>query len=147
MKKYLIILLSLLLVSFASFSQADSTGTDENEAGGKLQERMREYIQKKLGLSKGESERFSPVFMRYMLELRRTHREFKGDPPMRQLKIAELRVRYRGEFRQILDEKRANRVYEIQKQFEDKVRQEYLDRQQKNRIRPRTRALTAERPI
>ena len=145
MKKYLVILFSLLLVSFTGFSQVDST--DENEGGGKLQERMREYIQKKLNLSKGESERFSPIFMRYMLELRRTNREFKGDGPMRSLKIAELRVKYRGEFRQILDERRANRVFQHEKEFIEVIKGELDNRNQKNRFRPRTRAVTIERPI
>ncbi|NOT51692.1 MAG: hypothetical protein HOP10_10500 [Chitinophagaceae bacterium] len=147
MKKYLTILFSLLLVAFTGFAQADSTGTDDAETGGKLQERMKEYIQKKLNLSKGESEKFSPVFMRYMLELRKTNREFKGDGIMRASKIAELRVKYRGEFRQIIDEQRADRIFKHEIEFKEIIRKEINDRTQKNRIRPRTRAVIIQRQI
>ncbi len=136
----MIILFSSLLISFAGFAQTPAD--DETDQGGKLQERMREYIQRRLNLSRSESEKFSPIFMRYLLDLRRTHREFKTDPLVRQTKIAELRLRYRGEFRQVLDEKRANQVFQHQKAFEDKVIEEIKNRRQENRFRPRTRAVT-----
>lgn len=138
MKKYLFILFLCLSAVITSFAQVDN---DSEDQGGKLAIRMREYIQKRLNLTRNEAERFSPVFMRYLLELRRTHREFKADPPMRQLKIAELRVRFRGEFRQILDEQRANKVYECQREFEEKIRIELQNRIRENR-RPRIRAIT-----
>lgn len=140
MKKYLLILFVSLSTAFTGFAQTDTD--NDNDNGGRLQERMREYIQKRLNLTKGESERFSPVFMRYLLELRRTHREYKTDAPMRQLKVAELRIRFRGEFRQILDEQRANKVYDYQREFEIKVFEEFKNRRLENRTRPRTRALT-----
>lgn len=145
MKKYLVILFSLLLASFSSFAQVDSTGDDNSDGAVKLRERMKEYIQKKLNLSKGESEKFSPVFMRYLLELRRANRENKGDGPMRQLKVAEVRVKFRTEFRQILDEKRANRVFEIERQFVEVIKGEVEKGGQKSRFRPRSRAMIIER--
>ena len=140
MKKYLFILLLSLSASFAGFSQ----GNDSLDRGGKLADRMKEYIQKKLNLSSGEAEKFSPVFMRYLLELRRTHREFKADVPVLRLKIAEIRVKFRDEFRQILDEQRANRVFQHEKEFEDKIRDEVKERG-RQRLRggdgPRIRAI------
>ena len=108
---------------------------------------MVEYIQNKLGLTKSEAEKFSPVFMRYMLELRRTNREFKSDQPMRQLKVAEVRVKFRTEFRQILDEKRANEVFQHERKFIEVIKGEVNDRIQKNRIRPRTRAVIIQRQV
>jgi siroheme synthase (precorrin-2 oxidase/ferrochelatase) len=116
MKKYFVILLLFLLLGFSAFSQT----ADAEQEGGKIAERMREYIQNNLGLSKNEAERFSPVFMRYIREFAQTHRENRDDRLILQQKIIELRLRYRGEFRQILDEQRANKVF----QFEDKFRQE-----------------------
>src|SRR5690349_10533094 len=110
MKRYLLILFASCCTLFSAFAQDDGQG-EENGAT-KLQERMRIYIQKRLSLSKSEAERFSPVFVRYMLELRRTHREFKADKPMLQLRVAEIRVRFREEFKQIMDEKRANKIFE-----------------------------------
>ena len=41
---------------------------------------------------------------------------------MLQQKVIELRLRYRGEFKQIMDEQRANKVF----QYEDKFRQEVI---------------------
>jgi hypothetical protein len=137
MKKYLLIL-SLFILTGITVSAQD----DNDDRGGKLQERMREYIQKKLNLTKNEAERFSPVFLRYIMELRKTHRENIGDKPVLQLKIAELRVRYRNEFRQILDEQRANKVYEYQRDFEEKVRSELMNRQRGERFNRRTQAIT-----
>src|SRR5882672_3140250 len=99
---------------------------DNANKANRLQERMQEYIQKRLNLSRSEAEKFSPVFLRYIVQLRRTSREFVGDPLVRQTKIAELRLQFRGEFRQVMDEQRANKVYEYQREFEDKVKTEIL---------------------
>ena len=136
MKRYLLILFLSLCTAFTGFAQADAA---DDDGATKLQERMKLYIQKKLNLSRAEAQRFSPVFIRYIIELRRTHREHKMDRPVLQLKIAEVRVRFRDEFRQILDEQRANRVYEFQREFELKVIDEIKQRQQENRNRPKIR--------
>ena len=135
MKKYLLILSLFILTGITVFAQDDN-----DDRGGKLQERMREYIQKKLNLTKNEAERFSPVFLRYIMELRKTHRENISDKPVLQLKIAELRLRYRNEFRQILDEQRANKVYEYQRDFEEKIKLELINRRGE-RINRRTQAI------
>jgi hypothetical protein len=136
MKKYLLILTLFILAGITAFTQDDNT-----DRGGKLQERMREYIQKKLNLSKNEADRFSPVFLRYIGELRKTHRENITDRPVLQLKVAELRIRYRNEFRQILDEQRANKVYDYQRDFEQKVKGEFMNRQREERINHRIQAI------
>lgn len=98
---------------------------------GKIQERMREYIQNKLSLTKNEAERFIPVFVRYFREFAQTHRENKSDRLILQQKIIELRLRYRGEFKQILDEQRANKVFK----YEDEFRQEAIRIIKENRGR------------
>lgn len=106
---------------------------NDDDRGGKLQQRMREYVQKRLNLSKNEAERFSPIFLRYITELRRTHRENINDKPLLQLKVAELRLQYRNEFRQVLDEQRANKVFDCQREFENKIIDEMKNRQLENR--------------
>ena len=58
MKKILLILSLFILTGITVFAQ-----NENDDRGGKLQERMREYIQKKLNLTKGEADRFSPVFL------------------------------------------------------------------------------------
>ena len=115
MKKWLTILFLVILPGFAVFAQ-----NEEPVQEGKIQERMREYIQKRLGLSKTETERFSPVFVRYFREFAQTHKQNKGDRLILQQKIIELRLRFRPEFKQIMDEQRANKVF----RYEDEFRQE-----------------------
>jgi hypothetical protein len=124
MKKWLLIF-SLLFVTGSVFAQNE----DDQPEGGKIQERMREYVQRKLGLSKAEAERFSPVFVRYFREFAQTHRSNKGDRLVLQQKIIDLRLRYRTEFRQIMDENKANRVYK----YEDEFRQEVVRILKENR--------------
>jgi hypothetical protein len=120
MKKGLIIMFIFLLRSFVLIAQNEEAGPPSQES--KIQERMREYIQDKLGLSKSEAERFTPVFVRYFREFVQVHRAFKPDKLLMQQKIIELRIKYRAEFRQIMDETRANKVY----RYEDEFRQEAI---------------------
>jgi hypothetical protein len=127
MKRFFLILSFALTSCTVLFAQDDSPDEDNT---GRLRERMQQYIQKRLNMSKSEAERFSPIFLRYITDLRKTHRENRTDRPVLQLRIAELRVRYRNEFKQVLDEQRANRIFLHQREFEDKVRKEILDRQQ-----------------
>ncbi len=137
MKKWIYILFLFLLPSFAAISQDEDPG----EENGKIAVRMTEYIQKNLGLSKSEAQRFSPVFLRYFRDFAQTHRQNKGDRLVLQQKIIELRLRYRGEFKQIMDEQRANKVF----QYEDKFRQEVIriiKENRRDRVPPRrTRAI------
>ena len=114
MKKWLLIL--LIFSGFSAFSQNE----EPTKEAGKIQERMREYIQNKLNFSRAESEKFSPVFLRYFREFAQTHQKERGDRLILQQKIIELRLHYRGEFKQIMDEQRANKVF----QYEDNFRQE-----------------------
>lgn len=139
MKKYFIIVCLLLLAGFTVVAQEDDGNDDDR--GGKLQQRMKEFVQKRLNLSKGEAERFSPIFLRYIVELRRTHRENKVDKPVLQLRVAEVRVKFRNQFREVMDEQRANRVFDYQREFEDKIRQEILNRRQETRPLKRNKAL------
>lgn len=131
MKKYFIIVTMFLLAGFTVFAQDEEEQPEDK--GGKLQQRMTEYIQKRLNMSKTEAEKFRPVFVKYMLELRQTHRQFKGDKPVLQLKVAELRVKARNQFREVLDEQRANRVFDAQRDFEVKVIEEIKTRRLERR--------------
>ncbi|MEI2740469.1 MAG: hypothetical protein V9F01_16980 [Chitinophagaceae bacterium] len=133
MKKWLLILFLFLLPGFAALAQNDEEPAQE---AGKIQEKMREYIQVKLGLSKAESEKFSPIFVRYFREFVQTHRQNKNDRLVLQQKIIELRLRYRGEFRQIMDEQRANKVYHYEDEFRRKAA-EIIRENRRDRIQPR----------
>lgn len=95
---------------------------DEGPGEGKLREKMIEYIQTKLGLSRTEAEKFGPVFVDYFKELKRTNKDFKGDRLVLQQKTAELRLRYRDQFKPIIGEKRSNDVFTHEREFIEKVK-------------------------
>src|ERR1044071_6159667 len=114
MKKSLIILI-LLFTALATYAQ------DERDDKGKIRDRMSEYIQDRLGLTKREAEKFSPVFLRYFHEFRQIRQENRTDNLVLKQKIIDLRIRYRSEFRQIMDEPRANKVFVYEDEFRRKA--------------------------
>ena len=126
MKKWLVIFVLFLLPGFSALAQNEEQPTPQE---GKIQERMREYIENKLGLSRNESEKFAPIFLRYFRDFAQTHRLYRMDKLVLQQKIIELRLRYRTEFRQVIEEPRASRVFK----YEDDFRQEAIRILKENR--------------
>jgi len=123
---------------------AQTEPDDANPQESKIRERMQEYIQNRLNLSRNEAEKFTPIFVRYFREFAQTHRSYKGDRLVLQQKIIDLRIRYRTEFRQIMDEQRANRVFK----HEDEFRQEVVRMIRENkRERLESRPLRRNRSI
>ena len=105
-----------------SFACVRTIGQNENdEKGGKIGDRMSEYIQDRLGLSKAEAEKFSPVFLRYFQEFRQIRQSNRDDKLVLQQKVVDLRIRYRDQFRQIIDEPRANKVFVYEDEFRRKA--------------------------
>ena len=125
MKKIFLILSLIFLTSIAVFAQDE--GNDYND---KIQDKLKEYLQKRLGLSSNEAEKFSPVFGRYLLELRKTHRD-NTDPLLRQQRIAELRLHYRDEFRPIVGEQKAGKVFVAEQEFRQRVKELLIDRKER----------------
>jgi hypothetical protein len=125
MKKIFYILSFLSVISISSFAQ--------DSDGGKLRQKMTEYVQQKLGLSKTEAERFGPVFLDYFKELRKTNQDYKGDRLVLQQKIVELRLKYRDQFKPIVGEKRSNDVFTYEREFVKEVKELREDRLQ-NRL-------------
>jgi hypothetical protein len=110
--KKIFFILGLLIFSGITVMAQDG-GINDND---KMQGKMKEYLQKRLGLTKNEAEKFGPVFGRYLVELRKSHHDF-SDPLIRQQRIAELRVRFRDEFKPILGEQRAGKVFVAEQEF------------------------------
>ena len=119
MKKWLVILSLLLIPGTIVLAQSDTEEPTPQES--KIRDRMQEYIQNRLHLSRNEAERFTPVFVRYFREFAQTHRAYRGDRLILQQKIIDLRLRYRTEFRQVIDEQRANKVYHFEDEFRRKA--------------------------
>jgi hypothetical protein len=117
--KKLLYILSFILFSWVSASAQD----DNNEQNDRIREKMKEFIQKRLRLTKTETDKFSPVFIRYFNEWRQALRNREGVPKLDlQQRIVELRIRYRNEFREIVGERRSNQVYENQEIFIEGLR-------------------------
>jgi hypothetical protein len=127
MKRIVYILIFAFSLSNVSFAQGD------DDAGGKLRDKMIEYIQTKLGLSKAEAERFQPVFLDYLKDMKSTKQQFGGDRLILQQKIIDLRIRYRDQFRPIIGEPRSNAVFQHEHDFVQKAIQERNERLQ-NRL-------------
>ena len=121
MKKLLFILSLLLVTSVRLFAQEDDD--DQNENNDKIRDKMSEFIQKRLDLSKAEAEKFTPVFIRYFKEWRQTLRESKGLPALdRQQKIVDLQLRYRNQFRDIVGQRKGDQVFDHQRRFIEEIR-------------------------
>ncbi len=134
MKKLLFILTLVLLSGFTARAQDDEYD--------KIRDKMREFIQKRLNLTRNEAERFTPVFIRYFREWRQNLRE--PDILLREQKITEVKIRYRTEFREIVGDKRSNEVFRQQKIFIDnlqKIRQEQIRNRKDDRPNKRFRAI------
>jgi len=122
-----------ILASVKLFAQEDDDNGNE-----KIRDKMSQYIQERLSLSKAEAEKFSPVFLRYFRDWRSTLRTTKQEPVIiRQQKIVDLRLRYRDEFKQIIGEKRSNEVFDHQRDFIRGMKQVQQERLQKINERPR----------
>jgi hypothetical protein len=133
MKKLLFILSLLFVTSVRLFAQDD----DENDGNEKIRDKMNEFIQKRLALSKDEAEKFTPVFIRYFREWRQTLRENRALPRLDlQQKIIDVRLRYRNQFREIIGENRGDKVFDHQERFIQEVHRIRQERLGNNPNRP-----------
>ena len=113
----------LYILSFLIFTATSSIAQDDEGQGSKIRERMTEFIQKRLALSKPEAEKFGPVFLNYFNELRKTNQEYKGDRLVLQQKIVELRLNYRNQFRTIVGERKSNDVFVYEREFINELKE------------------------
>lgn len=130
MKKILLIIGLFTFTGMHAFSQQEDKGND------KIREKMSEFIQQRMNLSKAEAEKFNPIFLRYFREWRNTLKENKNDKLILQKRIVELRLKYRNEFKDVIGEKRSNDVYKQQEIFIRELRQLKQDRQHDKPDRP-----------
>ena len=138
MKKLVYIVSLFLFTGFVAKAQDD--GADE-----RIRDKMREYIQKRMDLTKNEAEKFTPVFIRYFREWRTTLKDNRGDRLILQQKIIDLKLRYRTEFKEILGERRGNEVYKHQDNFIKDL--ETIRQERKDRIQTKPQRVQELRPL
>lgn len=110
----------MLSLTTACFAQDDGADNDSTTT---VRQKLVEYLEAKLSLTKQESEKFVPIYMEYFKELRKTIRENKDDRLVLQQKLADLRLRYRDRFKPILGEARSNDVFNHEKEFIRRARE------------------------
>lgn len=103
------------------FSLQTSFAQDEGPGAARLKEKMVEYIQEKMGLSKGEAERFQPLFMDYLRQLQQTKMDHKNDRLLLQQKVIDVRLKFRDKIKPFVGEKRSNDVFTYEREFVEKV--------------------------
>lgn len=118
MKRFSLIA-SLLLVSLAGLFAQQGDDNDDNQG---VRDKMSEYIQKKLSLTTEEAKKFNPIFINYFKEWRKALRQNRGDELLRRQKVAEVQLKYRSQFREIIGEPRSNQVFIHQKIFIQEIR-------------------------
>ena len=120
------------------FSLNSAVAQDDGE---KVRERMTEYIQKRLDLSKAEAERFGPAFINYFNDLKKTNQDYKGDRLVLQQKTVDLRLRYRDQFKGIIGDKKSNDVFTYERDFINEVKELRKERMENgNDNRPNKRS-------
>ena len=122
--KIILYVFSFFILSTTAFGQ-DDTGQ-----GAKIRERMTEYIQKRLSLSKSEAEKFGPLYLNYFNEMRKINQEYKGDKLVLQQKIVELKLNYRDQFKTIVGEKKSNDVFIYEREFINEIKELRNERSQ-----------------
>ena len=132
MKQILYILIFMFSFSTVSLAQSQANG------GERLREKMVEYIETKLALTKAESEKFEPIFNDYLKQMRATRQEYKSDRILLQQKMAELRVRTRDQLKPIIGETRSNEVFKHEHDFVEKAKEELKDRIEERRANKKT---------
>lgn len=119
------------------FTLQTSFAQDDGPGAARLKEKMVEYIQTKLGLNKTEAERFQPIFMDYLRQLRDVKQEHKDDKLVLQQKIIEVRLKFRDQIKPVVGEKRSNEVFTHEREFVEKVQDVRKERLLENKGRGR----------
>jgi len=128
MKKKLSVLLVIILnINYFCYAQAQEANSK------KVDSLQVVYFTEKLALKPEESEQFWPVYNNYKNEIKTARKDSESDPIALEEKILNIRKKYKNDFKKVLEtDDRVNKVYVLEKDFREMLRNELLDRQAKD---------------
>ncbi len=128
MKKKLGVLLAILIsINYICYGQAQEANSK------KVDSLQVAFFNEKLALTPDESDKFWPVYNNYKNEIKDARKESESDPIALEEKLLNIRKKYKNDFKKILDsDDRVNKVYVLEKDFREMLRNELLDRQSKD---------------
>ncbi len=132
MKKFLLIFCLFLGVGMVSYSQ-------DNDGGGRIQALKIAFLTKKLNLSPEEAQRFWPIYNKYEDEIRKAKLDNRTDELKREEKILDVRKKFNGEFLKALSSEKVNSFFKIEKEFNNYLQKEIMERRQQRIERNRLR--------
>jgi hypothetical protein len=137
MKKYL-----LIIALFFGFTIAGMSQEENKKDGGRIEALKIAYLTRKLNLTTEEAQKFWPVYNKYADELRKVQLEARQNNTSeidRDEKVLNIRKRYSGEFSKALSAEKANSFFRVEKEFNNFLQKEMIERRQnkldRNRIR------------
>ena len=120
----------VLVFVFSLTGVSNAQSLVDNSGVGRIREKLVQYVEDKLALTRDETSRFEPIYMNYLRDLRNTNQEYRGDKLVLQDKVVELRLRYRDQFKPIIGDKRSNEVFVHEREFVKQAREEMQTRLQ-----------------
>ena len=103
----------------------------EKTEGGPVEPLKIAYITKKLNLSTEEAQKFWPIYNDYMKEIRQARLESKGESEIiTEEKILNIRKKYNTQFANALPAPKVNQFFHSEKEFNNFVRKEWMERNQ-----------------
>jgi len=140
-----LILLSGLLFCMA-FKALSQDNTEQNPAG-KIEPLKIAYITRKLNLSPEEAQRFWPIYNQYARELREARMANKDKPDIELDEILlNIRKKYNGQFASALPSEKVNQFFRSEREFNNFVRREWMERSQQHRMQQQQRRSFGNRP-
>lgn len=139
MTSYLSVLLMLVLISTQMFAQGQPESNAQGNKGEKIEALRIAFISQQLNLNPQEAQKFWPVYNQYKNDLKMLHQNFKMDAngqmdANKQLdfeqKKLDLKKKYKNEFEGALGKEKVNQLYNLEHQFQEKLKDMREQRQQ-----------------
>jgi len=121
---------AFLLFLFITFV---SVKTEAQTPGERMRSLEIGYLTKELRLTPEEAEKFWPVYNKYKQEYRALPNT--DDELERQQQVLNIRKKYKKNFTEILDEKRAQTVYDAEDKLKTMVKKELENRRNRQKFR------------